>query len=179
MITLRDLAARSGRGALKSNEVWTKLNNVYQKKAIPYRFGDFNVLNDFCVNEEEAYEAIKAMRPVTKAATDSASGNGRGRGRGRGRSADASSSGSGTGGGRGNSGRNNNIVRYLPRKYENMAKARDPAEAERIRKDNLCFACRQPGHGAGHADCPFNMDKGRYAFADIPREMTKAEYDNL
>ena len=171
MITLRDLAARSGR-TLKANEVWMKLNNIYQKKTIPYRFGDFATMHDFCVNEEEAFEAMKTLRPKNTNTNDGVTGRSRGRGRGD----DASGSGSSRPSARTS---RSEVARYLPRKYENMPKARDPDEAERIRKNNLCFSCRQPGHGAGAPQCPFNMARGRYAFADIPREMTKAQYDTF
>ena len=50
---------------------------------------------------------------------------------------------------------------------------------DRIFKNNLCFACREPGHSAGAKQCPFNTERGKYAFADVPREMTKAQYDTF
>jgi hypothetical protein len=171
MITLRDLAARSGK-ILKAQDVWMKLNTIYQRKAIPYRFAtNFTELDDFCVNEEEAHEAMKALRPVVPK-TAAADGAGRGRGRGRGDAGGTNNTGAGRGG-------RSDIVRYLPLKFKGLPKSTDPVEGERIRKNNLCFSCRQTGHGAGSPQCPFNMDKGRFAFADVPREMSKADGDAL
>jgi len=111
------------------------------------------------------------MRPPLKPAVEPSSNAGRGRGRGRIADTNTSSTTSCTASGR------SEVARYLLRKFENMPKARDLAEAERIRKNNLCFSCRQTGHGARAPYCPFNMERGRYAFADVPREMTKSEGD--
>lgn len=64
IITLRDLAACSDRG-LKSSDVWMKLNDFYQKKTVQVRFKPSAEFDGFCTTEENAYEAMKAMRPTT------------------------------------------------------------------------------------------------------------------
>jgi hypothetical protein len=60
-----------------------------------------------------------------------------------------------------------------------LPKKTDPGETDRIFKNNLCFSCRQPGHSAGAKQCVFSTERGRYAFADVPREMTKDQYETF
>ena len=177
MITLRDLAARSGK-ELKARDVWMKLNEVYQKKTIQLTTKTFTEFDAFCVIEENAYEAMKSMRGATKT-SNTESGTGRGRGRGANNTPGTSGTPSNrSGGSRGGSGRGE-VARYLPNKYSNLPKKTDPGVTERIFKNNLCFACREPGHSAGAKQCPFNTERGKYAFADVPREMTKAQYETF
>ena len=177
MITLRDLSARSGR-ELKSSEVWMKLNEVYQKKTIQIRNKPFREFDDFCVIEENAYDAMKSMRTAASKASGSGPGNTEsGRGRGRGASNAASTPGA-SGGGRSGGSRGAEVVRYIPNKYNNLPKKSDPGETDRIFKNNLCFSCREPGHSAGAQQCVF-FDRGKFAFANVPREMTKAQYETL
>jgi hypothetical protein len=180
MISLRDLAARSGR-ELKANDVWMKLNDVYQKKAAQHRFKKFPEFDEFCIAEENAYDAMKAMRPKASGSGNNhndagGAGSGRGRGRGRGNAgdpADHNDNNNRTGGTRGE------VVRYIPLKFKSLPKKTDPGETDRIFKNNLCFSCRQPGHSAGAKQCVFSTERGRYAFADVPREMTKDQYETF
>ena len=128
-------------------------------------------MDDFYINEEEAYKAIKSIRLPLKPTVEPSSNTGHSRGYGRIANTNTSSTTSCTTSGR------SEVARYLLRKFENMPKTRDLAEAECICKNNLCFSCRQTGHGAGAPYCPFNIECGRYAFANVPREITKSEGD--
>ncbi|KAM0691544.1 hypothetical protein Q7P36_007743 [Cladosporium allicinum] len=154
-----------------------KLNDVYKKKAIQQRFKPFADFDDFCISEENAYDAMQSIRTAAPKAsgssssnTESSSGrsgrNGSSRGR---RGGNTSSSSSGRG----------EIVHYIPMKYNNLPKKNEPAETERIHKYNLCFSCCQPGHSAGAKQCVFSLDRSRFAFADIPCEMTKQQYEDF
>jgi hypothetical protein len=172
IIHLRNLAARSGH-ILESDNVWMKLNDVYKKKTIQMRTKPFTEFDNFCITEENAYEAMKTMRTAAPKALGSSGNNNAGAGRsrrGRGNASDpapASGNNNRTGG-------RSEVVRYIPIKFKNLPKKTDPGETDRIYKNNLCFGYRQPGYSAGDKQCPFNTERGRYAFTDVPREMTKA-----
>jgi hypothetical protein len=172
MISLKDVAARADK-EIKTNEVWMKLNEALQRKCSYLRFKSFADLDDFCLDQESAYYAIKALYPrtITGARDDIYLGIGPGRGRGRGRGA------FGNPPDRRTQSAPASVVRYIPREYENMPKAREPVEAARITRLRLCWSCRKLGHASGDPTCIFSRAKGRYAFADVPREMPRAKGD--
>jgi hypothetical protein len=159
MITLRDLAARSGK-ELKARDVWMKLNEVYQKKTIQLTTKTFTEFDAFCVIEENAYEAMKSMRGATKT-SNTESGTRRGRGRGANNTPGTSGTPSNRSGGSGGGSGRREVARYLPNKYSNLLNKTDPGATERIFKNNLCFACREPGHSAGAKQCPFNTERSK------------------
>ncbi|KAM0708516.1 hypothetical protein Q7P35_005168 [Cladosporium inversicolor] len=167
MVALKDVAARADH-QIKANDVWMKLNEALQKKSAHLCFKTFTKLDDFCLDQELAYHAMKMLRPKAPAgASKDDFSLGRGRGRGRGNNPPDCRTQSAPPG----------IIRYLPCKYQNLPKACDPIEAACICTNNLCFGCRESGHGAGDPSCIFAKSKGCYAYADVPYEMT-AEQGN-
>ena len=109
------------------------------------RFKSFAELDDFYVTEENAYEAIKAIRPTTKASGSSSSNAELGSSR----SSRGGSSRSRRGGNASSSsGSRGEIVRYIPIKFNNLPKKNEPAKTERIYKNNLYFSYRQPSYSA-------------------------------
>jgi hypothetical protein len=61
-------------------------------------------------------------------------------------------------------GRRGPVVRVLPYSKKDLPKlSEDPAEAKRVRDNNLCSSCRESGHDdRTSSKCIFNSDKGRF-----------------